>query len=69
MGVDKYLQFMKDFFGIDKKPDKGLVKIGLENTITAIQRAVRPDVQDTIPTTDIILGPRTRFNQFPLKTG
>ena len=61
MTVNRFNDGTKFPFQIYEDPEGWLIEIGLKDTITAIERAIGPHVENLISATNIVVGPGARL--------
>jgi hypothetical protein len=63
MSIELLFQLPKKIVGIAEESQIGLIEVGLQNAISAIECAVYAKVQDAIPAAEIMPRSRTRLEK------
>jgi hypothetical protein len=69
MDREESLYFLKKVFPVGVKGEKRVIEVPLEDTVGAIQRAIRDGIDHIVPATDMIGSPWTGLQTSSIKMG
>jgi hypothetical protein len=66
---EESIYLLKKVIPISVKGEKWIIEVSLEDTVGAIQRAIRHGIDHMVPATDMIGSPWARLQTSPIKMG